>query len=197
MTSTGADRHPTHAATGPVRDHVPVDHDVRRIRADEWRPYRRLRLEALKDSPLAFVDQYADAVTRPDEHWRERAGRAADGPGLGTFVAVEADTFVATATCVVEPEITAYVSAHIVGVYVTPARRGSGLADALMAVVVRWAYDEAGADRVRLFVMESNDRAAAFYRRIGFVPTGATMPYPPDPAYVEHEFVHRPAPASP
>jgi hypothetical protein len=27
----------------------------------------------------------------------------------------------------------------------------------------------------------------AFYRRLGFAATGATMPYPPDPAYTEYE----------
>jgi ribosomal protein S18 acetylase RimI-like enzyme len=56
-----------------------------------------------------------------------------------------------------------------------------------MVEILRWAREEAGAARVRLFVMETNDRAAAFYRRVGFVPTGATMAYPPNPALTEHE----------
>jgi ribosomal protein S18 acetylase RimI-like enzyme len=56
-----------------------------------------------------------------------------------------------------------------------------------MAAASGWAQEEARADRIRLFVMQTNDRALAFYRRLGFVATGATVAYPPDPAYSEHE----------
>ena len=40
----------------------------------------------------------------------------------------------------------------------------------------------------------SNTRAAAFYRRIGFVPTGAEVAYPPNPVYTEHELEYRARP---
>ena len=38
---------------------------------------------------------------------------------------------------------------------------------------------------VRLFVMATNNRTTAFYLRIGFVPTGTTIAYPPNPAFIE------------
>lgn len=163
-----------------------MDQEVRRIITDEWRQYRDLRLEALKDSPLAFVEQYDDSVRRGDRFWQERVERSATGQTSSTFVAVHAGTFIGKASCFVEPEITEYVSAHVVGVYVTPRFRGQRVAEALMAAVLTWAR-HAGAARIRLFVMETNDRATAFYRRLGFVPTGATMAYPPNPAFTEHE----------
>jgi ribosomal protein S18 acetylase RimI-like enzyme len=170
-----------------LREHVLMDHELRRIRADEWRQYRELRLEALKDSPLAFVEQYEESLAQPDRFWQDRVERSATGGASGTFVAVHAGRFIAKASCFVEAEVTEYVSAHIVGVYVTPQFRGQAVAEALVNAVIRWAQEEACADRIRLFVMQSNDRAAAFYRRIGFVPTGATMAYPPNPTYTEHE----------
>jgi ribosomal protein S18 acetylase RimI-like enzyme len=168
-----------------------MDREVRRIRADEWRQYRELRLEALKDSPLAFAERYDDSLARGDQFWQDRVERGATGRTSSTFVAVHAGTFIGKASCFIETEITEYVSAHIVGVYVTPRFRGHGVADALMAAVMRWAREEPGAARIRLFVLETNDRAAAFYRRTGFVPTGATMAYPPNPAYREHEMEYR------
>ena len=164
-----------------------MDQLVRRIRADEWRRYRQLRLEALKDSPLAFVEQYDEALTRPDSYWQDRVARNAAGTASGTFVAVHAGEFAGKVSCFVEPEITDRVSGHIVGVYVTPRLRGRGVIDPLMTVVIRWARAEPGADRIRLFVMENNERAAACYRRLGFVFTGASMAYPPDPTYTELE----------
>jgi ribosomal protein S18 acetylase RimI-like enzyme len=160
---------------------------VRRILAGEWRQYRELRLEALKDSPLAFVEQYDDAVTRGDKYWQDRVERGATGPASSTFVAVHHGTFIGKAGCFVEPDITEYVSAQVGGVYVTPRFRGQPVGEALMVAILRWAREEAGAARIRLFVMETNDRAAAFYQRVGFVPTGTTMNYPPNPAFTEQE----------
>ncbi|MDT5026581.1 MAG: hypothetical protein QOE61_3007 [Micromonosporaceae bacterium] len=165
--------------------------EVRRIRASEWRQYRELRLEALKDSPLAFVEQYEESLAKPDRFWQDRVERSATGEASSMFVAGQAGTFIGKAGCFLEEEITEYVSAHIVGVYVTAQLRGQGVAEAVVTGVIQWAKQERRADRIRLLVMETNDRAAAFYRRIGFVPTGATMAYPPDPAYTEHEMEYR------
>jgi GNAT superfamily N-acetyltransferase len=169
-----------------------VDWEVRRIRAGEWRQYRQLRLEALKDSPLAFVEQYHDALTRADQFWQDRVERSAAGGASATFVAVHAGRFIGKASCFVETEITEYVSAHVVGVYVTPPFRGHGVAEALLAAILRWARDEPDAARIRLFVLETNDRAATLYRRVGFVPTGATMAYASKPSYTEYEMEYRP-----
>jgi GNAT superfamily N-acetyltransferase len=164
-----------------------MEQGVRRIEAADWPRFRQLRLEALRDSPLAFVEQHDQALAQPDQHWQERVERGAGAADSATFVAVDAGELVGKATCFIEPEVTAYVSAHLVGVYVRPPSRGSGVAEAVVAAAVGWAREEAHAARVRLFVIETNDRAMAFYRRLGFTPTGATMAYPPDPAYTEYE----------
>lgn len=168
-------------------------YEVRRVRTDEWREQRRLRLEALKDSPMAFVTQYDEAAAQPDEHWQSRARDGATSDTVATFVAAADGRFVGMATCLIEDEVTDHVAAHVVGVYVTPQWRGTGVAEELMTAAIDWADQEAYADRIRLFVMETNDRAAAFYRRIGFVTTGNTMDYPPDPSYQEHEMEYRPS----
>lgn len=164
---------------------------VRRIRADEWREFKELRLEALLDSPLAFVEQYATSVAAPDEFWQDRVRRGAAGSDRCVFVAESAGRLVGKTGCFIEPEITDHVSAHIVGVYLTAAQRGGGIADRLFTAVVGWAREEAKADRVRLFVAEGNPRATAFYQRIGFALTGLSMPYPPDESLIEFEMEYR------
>lgn len=173
-----------------------MDVEVRRIQANEWREYRELRLEALKDSPLAFVEQYDESLAQPGSFWQDRVRRAATSETVSMFVAVSGETFVGKATCLIEPEVVDHVSAHIVGVYVTPPFRGRdrGVAASVVTAAIRWAREDAGADRVRLFVLDANDRARAFYRQLGFVLTGATMAYPPDPSYVEQEMEYRGGP---
>ena len=37
-------------------------YEVRRLRADDWRQLREIRLEALKDTPIGFAELYVDAV---------------------------------------------------------------------------------------------------------------------------------------
>jgi ribosomal protein S18 acetylase RimI-like enzyme len=168
-----------------------MDQQVRRIRTGEWRQYRELRLEALKDAPLAFEERYSESVEQADEFWQGRVARGASGVGSSLFVAVDAGRFVAKASCFVESEVTEHVSTQIVGVYVTPRHRGNGVAEALLTATIRWAREEPRADRIRLFVMQENERATAFYRRIGFHDTGVAVAYPPDPAYSELEMEYR------
>jgi ribosomal protein S18 acetylase RimI-like enzyme len=172
--------------------HAGMVDEVRRIRADEWREYRELRLEALKDSPLAFAERYDWSVRQPDEFWRDRVRRSAAGRDVAGFVAVSGGRFVGKTTCLLEPEITDHVSAQIVGVYVQPAWRGreNGTATDLITATLAWAREDASADRIRLFVLDANERAYRFYRRVGFVETGHTEPYPPDPSYMEREMAY-------
>ncbi|MEU8353723.1 GNAT family N-acetyltransferase, partial [Streptomyces sp. NPDC048845] len=76
---------------------------------------------------------------------------------------------------------------HIVGVYTRPEYRGTGLAEELFRTAVNWAWDNTGAERVRLWVHGDNPRARAFYARLGFTPTGQTMAFPPRPDETEYE----------
>ncbi|TQS43153.1 CATRA system-associated protein [Cryptosporangium phraense] len=160
-----------------------MTYQVRRIEPNDFRELKRLRLEALKNSPLAFVEQYDDAVVLPDSAWRDRASTQ-----IG-FAAVAGGRFVGMAGVFREAEVIHHVSAMLVGVYVTPAFRGGayGTAQAVTAAAVTFAFEHLHADVVRLFVLDLNERAKAFYRRAGFTETGHTIRYPPDPAYLERE----------
>lgn len=171
---------------------VPDGYVVRAVRADEWRAVRELRLAALLDpvAHLAFLETYEAAVARPDTFWKERAAGAAEGARERRQFVVEnvADVadgdggWVGTVTVLVEEAgvrdffggIVERRQAHLVAVFLRDGHRGKGVGEAMFAAAVEWAR-EAGVERVRLFVNEGNGRAAAFYRRVGFVPSGVTV----------------------
>ena len=163
----------------------PATVEVRRVRSEEWSQLRELRLEALKDTPIAFAEAYDASVGKPDSFWQGRATTGATSESACTLVAVENGRFIGMTVVVLDGA--GRPVADLFGVYVTPARRGRahGVADALFAAAVAWARGHAGVERIRLFVTEGNDRAAAFYRRLGFVPNGVTEPYPLDPDVTE------------
>ncbi|MGW7470425.1 GNAT family N-acetyltransferase [Streptomyces cyaneofuscatus] len=169
-----------------------MDYVMRSVRAEEWPLARQLRLDALQDpaAPVAFLDLYEAAVARPDAFWRDRTAAAAEeGGDVRQFVAESPEgEWVGTVTVLIERpeddvpfgEPAGVNQGHLVGVFVRPEVRGVGVTDALFRVAVDWAWSLSAPrlERVRLYVHENNPRAAAFYRRFGFVPSGQRMPVP-------------------
>jgi GNAT superfamily N-acetyltransferase len=151
--------------------------EVRRVRADEWRQMREIRLEALKDTPIGFGEYYEDALAKGDEVWREQAHKVAESEAAALFVAARRDDRLIGTAGVYTPEASGreYV---LYSVYVTPEYRGAqfGTAGRLFDAAISWARLTAGAEIISLEVHEANERARAFYRRYGFAETGASRP---------------------
>ncbi|MBZ6083592.1 GNAT family N-acetyltransferase [Streptomyces olivaceus] len=182
---------------------VPGDYVIRSIRADEWPAVKELRLRALRDpvADLAYLETYDDAAARPDSFWQERAARGAEGAPEGSGVRqIVAEgpggLWIGTLTVLVEEAGTTDWAGfaverrqgHVVGVFVRPEWRGSGLTKALFDAGVEWARAN-GAERVRLIVHPENGRARAAYRKSGFVPSGRTVPLAGGPGDHELEYV--------
>lgn len=159
---------------------------VRRVRPDDWPRLRAMRLEALQDeaAPIAYLETHDAALARPDTFWQERAAGASAGDAVAQFVGVtESGEWVGSATGLREEagaldfagRAVQQLQVHVVGVWVRPDHRGTGLIGRLVDEVAAWAR-EGGVERLRLLVHEDNARAQAAYRRLGFVPTGATVP---------------------
>jgi len=180
-----------------------MEHVTRVVRADEWALVKELRLAALRDpaAPIAFLETYEQSAAQPDAFWQGRAlSGSEDGNGeVRQFVAVAPDgRWDGSVTVLIERpeaqprfgEAAEIHQAHVVGVFVRPEARGRGLAEELFRAGMDWAWSlgEPRIERVRLYVHEDNARAAAFYRRIGFTPTGETVPMPGDPSARELEY---------
>jgi ribosomal protein S18 acetylase RimI-like enzyme len=159
---------------------------LRRVVEDDWRLLRDVRLEMLRDTPLAYLETLADAERRTEAEWRFRSNRGSAGPtelALAAEDPGQPDRWVGYLACFVDSP----GQGHVVSVYIAPGQRGTGLASRMLDSVVEWARGEAGLNRLHLYVHEDNGRARAFYRRYGFTETGATMPYDLAPGQVEIE----------
>ncbi|MFF2330183.1 MULTISPECIES: GNAT family N-acetyltransferase [unclassified Streptomyces] len=180
-----------------------MEHVMRAVRADEWPLVKELRLAALQDpaAPMAFLETYEEAADRSDAFWQDRTlgGSEAGGGEVRQFVAVAPDgRWDGSVTVLIErtgaevrfgerPDVH---QAQVVGVFVRSGARGAGLAEELFRAGTDWAWslEEPRIERVRLYVHEDNARAAALYRRIGFVATGQLIPVPGDPSAQELEY---------
>jgi GNAT superfamily N-acetyltransferase len=164
----------------------PVRIAVRRLRPDEWQASRAIRLEALADTPIGFLEVLADARQRTDEGWRERARAVSEGDEQALFLAWDGERPIGTAGGWRRDGGPAVV---VFAVYVTPSRRGADVLDRLLDAVEGWARGLEGVTELRLEVHEDNARARAAYARRGFAETGASCPYEPDPTRLELEMV--------
>ncbi|MER5974662.1 GNAT family N-acetyltransferase [Streptomyces sp. NPDC002055] len=181
-----------------------MGYEIRTVGAEDWAELKELRLAALRDpvARVAFVDTFERQAVRSEAFWRGRATPVAEGGDATSLIASGPDgAWVAMLVLLDEtgPSMTADgekaadrgvpPQIHVVSVYVRPGHRGTGVAEQLFRGATAWAWEHTKAERVRLWVHGDNARAQAFYRRLGFVRTGATMAFPPIPEETEYEMV--------
>src|SRR5690349_13988648 len=102
---------------------------VRQTQAADWSELRRVRLESLADAPQAFGTTFAAALALSDVEWQQRA--AGETP-LTYFMA-----YVDTGAVGLAAGVTADGRYELISMWVHPGHRGTGIADALVAAVVK------------------------------------------------------------
>jgi GNAT superfamily N-acetyltransferase len=130
------------------------------IGADDWKPWRELRLAALEEAPYAFGSTLADWVDAPEQRWRDRLNvpgayqviASLDGTPIGMAGGFQTE----------DPQV-----AELVAMWVAPAGRGQGVGDAVIAAVEQWARGN-GAHTLMLSVAIGNESAHTLYLRNGF-----------------------------
>ena len=163
-----------------------TQYDIRPVHAHEWREIKALRLRALSDeaAPMAFLESFAEAATRPDEFWQDRA-RAPPSRPAQERERVSSSPSRRTATGWAPPSAWAEkagdvdfegapitrTGGHLVGVFLSPDNRGQGVLGRLFQAVTDWLR-ESGLDHVRLYVHADNIRAQRSNEKLGFQPTG-------------------------
>jgi GNAT superfamily N-acetyltransferase len=166
---------------------------VRRVNHDEWRHLKDVRLRALADSPESFGSSFEREVAFDDAIWMSRAANGEGTASTVTWIAARngEEPFCAMVT-VMETQATPQdlsrvrtpESMELVGMWVDPGERGTGLAD----VLVRTAVDHtriSGHRHLGLWVAEPNIGAQRLYLRHGFVLTGEVDVLPSNPSIPE------------
>lgn len=169
---------------------------VRRIRGDEGASLRAARLAALADQPGEATTTIARTAKLSEDHWSEAAQANASGGLQATFFAevppAASDDGDTAGTPVIVGLVGAYANrdgvVNLVGLWSAPGHRDVGVADELLRAVAQWARDS-GARRLRRWVVQRNEHARRFSEGQGFVPTGAEMPYEPDPTIDQVEMI--------
>ena len=136
---------------------------VRRIRPDDWRWLRDLRLASLADSPQAFGQRYEEAGLTDDRDWLATARASASGDRRAWFIAWDGDR----PAGLVQGRRRPPNDCLLFSMWVAPDARRHGIGRALVQAVSDWGRSWA-ASRVILWVISGNDGAISFYESIGF-----------------------------
>lgn len=144
------------------------DFDIRPVTRAEAARWRTLRLEALKNHPVAFMSSYEEAVERDLASFAERIPEPGGAEVLfGVYVGGE---LAGCAGFGREPGAKEKHKGFMWGVYLRPALRGRGIGEALIGRLIDHARDHVSL--LRCSVTVENGSAADLYRRLGFVEYG-------------------------
>lgn len=133
---------------------------IRQLGPADAEAFRAIHLESLRAHPTAFAAAYEEERDLPPAAFGARL------ESLVVFGAFADGALTGVATLSRHPQLKRRHVAMIWGMYVRPAHRGSGLAEALFQAVLDHAEREV--DQVELYVAVGNERAGRFYRGFGF-----------------------------
>lgn len=142
--------------------------NVRVLGEEEWSEYRAVRLRALKESPEAFVASAQEEEAYDEARWRDRMNRSR------RLLAEEGGTVLGVASVGSHKVPDAGVG-ELFGLWVDPARRGSGVARKLLEAAAAQARSD-DLKQLIYWVGTDNGRAVAFASSFGFRPTDSRRP---------------------
>ena len=137
---------------------------VRKLGPEDVPALREIRLQALRLHPEAFSADLDVEESFTLEQWGSRLAAAT------TFGGFVADKLAGTAVFAKACSKKRAHTGELGGLYVTPAARGTGLADALVRAVIELAATEV--EQLSLTVNAENGSAIKLYERNGFRPIG-------------------------
>jgi RimJ/RimL family protein N-acetyltransferase len=129
--------------------------------------YRDLRLEALRNHPVAFSSDYETSVAKPMTYWTDRLRFDKPGDGVMLYFAVHEEQLIGMCGITYTDLPKLKQSAYIVSMYVRPEWRGLRIAEELVDACLDWgrAHD---IKIVKLGVTTTNTPAILAYARCGF-----------------------------
>jgi len=139
---------------------------IARLVASDAPQYRELTLEAYELAADAFTSTAEERAREPHSWWEKRI---ASPEGLSeSFGAFAEASLVGTVALEYSAKSKTKHSALLIGMYLRPAHRGSGLAAALLQAAIDAAAARQDTQIVRLTVTEGNEPAIRLYAAAGF-----------------------------
>lgn len=142
---------------------------IRPAQESDAQAFRDLRLEALRNHPLAYSSDYAAYADRPLQFWIDRIKNLGEDDMI--FLALCEQALIGMCGIYREKSPKTRHYATVYAVYVRPDWRSLGIADELINRCLAWGKSR-GVKLAKLGVATANTAAIRCYTRCGFRPYG-------------------------
>jgi ribosomal protein S18 acetylase RimI-like enzyme len=137
---------------------------IRRLRPADAALFRDIRLEGLRLNPEAFGSTFEAENARPVAFFAERLG------GSKIIGAFQGSELVGIAGLLIGQGQKEAHKGRLVGMYVRPGARKSGVGQRLVEAIIEAARQSV--ELIQLSVVSDNEAARRLYERLGFVEWG-------------------------
>ena len=150
---------------------------TRLLAPGDWRVLSSIRLEALRDSPSAFLAEYKKEELFRRHEWQREFERG--DWYVGVAKPIPDDPPVSLLGITREPATPAH-ECFLEYLWVAPGHRGRGIAFEMINQVLE-RLRRSGIRTVFLWILDGNDGAMRLYKRRGFVSCNIRQPLPNRP----------------
>lgn len=138
--------------------------------AVNWREYRELRLNALRNEPQAYLTSYENARKEPGKNWKGYLQAAVDGESWMMF-ARAGEVLIGMVGAYQSDEGKTKQQIEVIAMYVDPGHRGQKIGTRLLEKLLGILKD-AGKKSAHLECSAEQIPAVALYQRLGFAEVG-------------------------
>jgi ribosomal protein S18 acetylase RimI-like enzyme len=138
--------------------------EIRKLPPSRWKDYKRLRLESLKESPLAFGATFEEEANIRVTEWKKRM--------KNTDFAMDGETPAGMIVCSFNKMVKFRHIAEFYSFYVRAGYRGKGVGRALLGHALQLAKSNTRITKVRLYVNSQQLTAVRMYKKAGFAVVG-------------------------
>ncbi|MFV1983834.1 MAG: GNAT family N-acetyltransferase [Thiohalomonadales bacterium] len=146
---------------------------IRQFYLEEWKSYKKLRLDSLIESPNAFGSTFEKENNRSDFEWQERLIYGIKSKTDMPILALCSDQLSGLAWGKSEKKQLEVVNLY--QMWVNPEFRSKGIGLALLKEIKKWA-ENLGSHSLNLGVTINNGKAYQIYKTFGFKQFGNTEP---------------------
>jgi ribosomal protein S18 acetylase RimI-like enzyme len=138
------------------------------LKEENWKHYRDLWLEALKESPESFAADYREQSDLPDSVWKERLADAIKEESVLVVFAHIGDQAIGMIGAYFDDNPKFRHVATVWGAYVRPAYRGKGIARELVNQLLKRLSERPGIVKVKSYSVTTGHMAVTAYKNFGF-----------------------------
>jgi ribosomal protein S18 acetylase RimI-like enzyme len=142
--------------------------DILQLLPSQWQEYKKLRLQALKSEPQAFLSPFSKEVNLQDEIWQQRLQNVGNGKSWMFFARGSDGKLVGMVGGYRDDTDLINHSVQIWGVYVDQNIRGKGIAKALMTKILTEFGKNSDINTIILEVNTDQTSAKSLYESFGF-----------------------------